>query len=115
MVPIGLLLIVVLVTACFVAGVVVEEYTTEGLPVKNQTTFCINECPNEDIGPLQVVFTGVVVEEYNAEGLPVKNQTTFCVNECPNEDIGPLQVVFTPGWNCTSSASGELTIIALRW
>jgi hypothetical protein len=25
--------------------------------MENQTAFCVNECPNKDIGPLQVVFT----------------------------------------------------------
>jgi hypothetical protein len=24
--------------------------------VKNQTAFCVNECPNEDIGPLQIAL-----------------------------------------------------------
>ena len=55
MIPIGLLLIIALVTACLVAGAVIGEYTVDGL--KNQTAFCVNECPNEDIGPSQVVLT----------------------------------------------------------
>jgi hypothetical protein len=63
---------------------------------------------------LQVAITNTVKSScpnYTADELPLKNQTAFCVNECPYEDIGLLQVVFTPGWNCTSSASGDCVLV----
>jgi hypothetical protein len=54
------------------------------------------------------MFVGSTQAYNDVSGLPENKTKTPCTNECPIEaDTWPLQVELTPGWKCSSSASGD--------